>query len=481
MSESNSSDEEEIVVSDQESTTSTESSSDTEIPNEEDIKYDEDTPEELAVDTEDIINERRNLGRYINSTSNVLVPNTREYGVITTNRYDLILKGVYLITTDTNYLHNIFKIGVANDIFKRMKSLQTGSTEKLWLYGFFPIDTKRNMLNKEVALHRTFASYQRRGEWYKIDNLGFFINDTSFKLYAPPFIEGQLIHHISYINKASCVITLSKFFEGVQKYVIWKEQRILDKSRVKQIYKYFLNSINQIGTIDIQSFLTYIYITDGASHHERIILIDGQHRLKALEKVYNFVNSTEFNRVTFANTELRHNIVINNIKNFPILYQVYYTQNTENIPKIFRQLNMNIAVEYVKLMGDTQTKLKKFLVSFKELFIKHYRNCNLVKQVDTQLLKRPFFYVTHFVNHLVSTDILDTNLRKIKVPSKLLKLIVQFNIDHMNIRNDTELKNKVRIFGEGSRVTPSMLQKCRESRFYLGLYRDYSWLPSLFN
>ena len=73
---------------------------------------------------------------------------------------------VYLITEENN--ENAYKIGStrSNDIHKRMKQLQTGNSERLFLQNYFETDKPFKL---EKMLHNRFESYRLNGEWFELN------------------------------------------------------------------------------------------------------------------------------------------------------------------------------------------------------------------------------------------------------------------------------------------------------------------------
>lgn len=59
------------------------------------------------------------------------------------------------------------KIGRAMDPEKRVKAMQTGSSETLGLLGVIP---SRNPAVMEARLHRRFARQRLTGEWFTLDD-----------------------------------------------------------------------------------------------------------------------------------------------------------------------------------------------------------------------------------------------------------------------------------------------------------------------
>ena len=74
--------------------------------------------------------------------------------------YYMYMGYVYLIEDIYN---NTYKIGVAKDVNKRIKSLQTGNVGSLKLIWEFKTDYPYKL---EGMLHRTLQEYHERGEWF---------------------------------------------------------------------------------------------------------------------------------------------------------------------------------------------------------------------------------------------------------------------------------------------------------------------------
>lgn len=70
---------------------------------------------------------------------------------------------VYLLKTP----ENIYKIGVAKNVDKRIKSLQTGSADKIILVDKFLSEYPFKI---ESTLHRKYSNNNIKGEWYYLTN-----------------------------------------------------------------------------------------------------------------------------------------------------------------------------------------------------------------------------------------------------------------------------------------------------------------------
>lgn len=68
---------------------------------------------------------------------------------------------IYVIRCNSDY-----KIGITNDINKRLSTLQTGNPSKLVLACTLDVPTKAEALSIEKALHTSLAQYNSRLEWF---------------------------------------------------------------------------------------------------------------------------------------------------------------------------------------------------------------------------------------------------------------------------------------------------------------------------
>lgn len=63
------------------------------------------------------------------------------------------------------------KIGVANDIGKRLKALQTANADKLEMFFAINVDDKYEAYRIERALHNKFKNDHKHGEWFLEKNI----------------------------------------------------------------------------------------------------------------------------------------------------------------------------------------------------------------------------------------------------------------------------------------------------------------------
>ena len=74
---------------------------------------------------------------------------------------------IYLLSTN-NEIGEVFKLGVTkNNPHDRVKSLQTGSSEKITLLNVYKTD---NYFKVEKMLHRKYHKEKKNGEWFILTN-----------------------------------------------------------------------------------------------------------------------------------------------------------------------------------------------------------------------------------------------------------------------------------------------------------------------
>lgn len=68
---------------------------------------------------------------------------------------------VYFISDEES-----LKIGIANDVPKRLKQLQTGSSSKLNIIHVVPFNSRKEAMKKERELHKKYEAFRLEGEWF---------------------------------------------------------------------------------------------------------------------------------------------------------------------------------------------------------------------------------------------------------------------------------------------------------------------------
>lgn len=96
-----------------------------------------------------IHNKLREFIRYYNNSSNL-----KSY---------IESSNVYLVSDDNGN----YKIGKSNNVYSRLKSLQTGSNTNLTIVKFIRV---RFALKTERFIHDLFSTFRLKGEWFKLDD-----------------------------------------------------------------------------------------------------------------------------------------------------------------------------------------------------------------------------------------------------------------------------------------------------------------------
>ena len=73
------------------------------------------------------------------------------------------MKKIYLLQSEVN---GLYKIGISKDPNKRVKELQTGSGEIIYLLHEYPSKYARKI---EGAFHSSYSHVQKKGEWFDLD------------------------------------------------------------------------------------------------------------------------------------------------------------------------------------------------------------------------------------------------------------------------------------------------------------------------
>lgn len=72
---------------------------------------------------------------------------------------------IYFISDNNGHI----KIGVTEDVTRRMQQLQTGNAMELSLIHSIRMNSMSDAYDLETILHRTFDEYQVKNEWYRGD------------------------------------------------------------------------------------------------------------------------------------------------------------------------------------------------------------------------------------------------------------------------------------------------------------------------
>lgn len=72
---------------------------------------------------------------------------------------------LYIISSKSGE-KTVLKIGITNDLDKRLKSIQTGNPEKISLVHQEEIPSYINIIEFERWLHSVFGNKRKTGEWF---------------------------------------------------------------------------------------------------------------------------------------------------------------------------------------------------------------------------------------------------------------------------------------------------------------------------
>lgn len=109
--------------------------------------------------------------------------------------------------------HGYIKIGVSNNVNKRLDSLQTGNPRKLTLMASIKCDTPNNAYRLEKKLHKKFKSQCIRGEWFSG-----MINLNSIQETFNTKPDNYEKDRAEYIDKPSKTKKKSKYIKGNPKH-----------------------------------------------------------------------------------------------------------------------------------------------------------------------------------------------------------------------------------------------------------------------
>lgn len=90
----------------------------------------------------------------------------------------------YLIRSDDYKSSYVVKIGITNNLKKRMAQIKTGSPSSLTLYHFFKFDSRRDSRKWELKYHGIFRNKRTNGEWFVLEenDLSVIISETNIWL-----------------------------------------------------------------------------------------------------------------------------------------------------------------------------------------------------------------------------------------------------------------------------------------------------------
>ena len=209
-------------------------------------------------------------------------------------------------------------------------------------------------------------------------------------------------------------------------------QRPLDHNRVNEMSRYIDIQVKQgkepyFGTIVLCQL-------DGKYN-----VVDGQHRVQALEKHYN---------------ETKISV--------PIHVHVYGAGSEAEMRQIY--LDINKGVPLPDFLRDESADERRVRI-FNEIYRYILDNCKMIKNTAT---RRPYIHINDFINKLWHSKIWP----HITSLSHFIELFNRVNEDYS--RRSLEAK-WMRDYG----VTDGILVKCKENNFYIGADTHMFWMDNL--
>lgn len=231
-------------------------------------------------------------------------------------------------------------------------------------------------------------------------------------------------------------------------------QRIEDKEHVNTIYSGLLNYYLTYKEIFLPNIISLAKINS----NNKMIVLDGQHRISSLKKLYNHVyDSNEMNEmIDIAD-------ISNNILDCQIRTDIYFVNDNEEAREIYNIINSSKKVELYT--GDIVPyiipKIQKY---FNERFQKYCKSSVNPRGLNInleQLGKRLQAY--DIINRLnLNLDNIDEFIH---------------NIHKLNQFYSDRTMEELCSYGHKE----MMIKELKESKddFYLGLYRKYEWIDRL--
>ncbi len=211
-------------------------------------------------------------------------------------------------------------------------------------------------------------------------------------------------------------------------------QRSLDERRIPEM----LSHIDETGEINAAPIFGSIIL---CNLHNKLYVIDGQHRLKALERHYQATKKlVPFNAVIYT-------------INDPHLMQYIFTKVNSGVP----------VPDYI--LNPSPNDNRQSLLRLIEAEVVQY---SLFKSATTRQY-RPYINVNTFMNRLCTSCIIE-----------YIENIGHFR-QIFNQANEY-LKNKCLdvMYISSHKITQPMLKKCKDSGVYIGLDQNMLWLDELY-
>lgn len=225
------------------------------------------------------------------------------------------------------------------------------------------------------------------------------------------------------INNRKICKLMSKEFLKLD-VIIPNEQRIRDDEKVKEIVTYQLSHLKDNGWCNFMGLLNIHCCHETGNMY----LVDGQHRYESIRK-------------------------INETNNIPITFELVDVNTMEELKENYKILNKNTPLpEFPESIDKNipEDVARYFRSTYPNIWSKSSR------------ARRPHIYFNYF------QEALGMLVKELSITSKeyLLDLIIE--------RNNSLSKWSIESFPDNKNITQLMMNKCKCSGFYLGLYKHVS-------
>lgn len=221
-------------------------------------------------------------------------------------------------------------------------------------------------------------------------------------------------------------------------------QRLEDKEHSEIIYSGLLSYFSIYNELFLPNIISLAMIKDD----EKMVVLDGQHRLSALKKLYNYFNEESKEYI---------------LDSFEIRTDVYKVNTKEDAREIYNIINSSKKVELYT--GDIEAYIiPKILKYFQDRFSKYCKSSTNPRGLN------------------INIDILAKRIQAHDVIKRLDLNLDNIDIFLQNIQKLNKFyseKTSEELFSYGHKE--SLVKELKESNddFYLGLYRKYEWLDRL--
>ena len=218
----------------------------------------------------------------------------------------------------------------------------------------------------------------------------------------------------------------------------WKPpyfQRPVDEERVQDIVEHYQLKLND----NVFEFISPLIV---AKYEDMLYIIDGQHRLKAIEYLFG------------------HDEKFNEDKKIPLV--VIPANSMEHIEELFQTLNKLLPLSDVYKLEDKNKK--KIIVDASAHFFRKYRKIFTAKKA-----RRPFINKNDFENYLLNNDVIE-DLDIIDSSNDLIFALEKLNTFYKNQPYDYFPKKGQANFG-------SIVKKIEsKGGLYFGLFPKFEWI-----